>query len=214
MALVEQVRTTGPLVDLDHWMADWVNDTLPDNGLWVQAWRLISLAGWPPLLTVLVAVAAGYMWRRSLHRLTVYLAVTVGGGALIQWLVKRWMDRDRPASPHLTTALGQSFPSGHAFTATVVYGALVLVFMPAVAPRNRHRVVMATAALVVAIALSRIALGVHYLTDVVAGVVLAVAWLALSIAAFNMWRHDQGRRSVDATQEGLEPEAAQELEYR
>ena len=68
----------------------------------------------------------------------------------------------------------------------------------------------ATAALVLLISASRIALGVHFLSDVVGGIVLGLAWLAASTAAFSTWRVERGRRPVKVV-EGLEPEAAPDL---
>ncbi|HWI02958.1 MAG TPA: phosphatase PAP2 family protein, partial [Acidimicrobiales bacterium] len=87
------------------------------------------------------------------------------------------------------------------------YGALVLVFFPVIGRRFRPVVVGGAVLLVVAICFSRLALGVHYITDVVGGVVLGLAWLAASTAAFSIWRVERGRSPVDVS-EGVEPEAA------
>jgi undecaprenyl-diphosphatase len=64
--------------------------------------------------------------------------------------------------------------------------------------------------LVLAIGFSRLALGVHYISDVVGGYVLGLAWLAASTAAFSTWRVERGKPPVDVG-EGLEPEAAEDL---
>jgi len=64
--------------------------------------------------------------------------------------------------------------------------------------------------LVGAIGFTRLALGVHYISDVLGGVVLGLAWLAASTAAFSTWRLERGRPAVDPM-EGLEPEAAADL---
>jgi undecaprenyl-diphosphatase len=64
--------------------------------------------------------------------------------------------------------------------------------------------------LVAAICFSRLALGVHYISDVVGGVVLGLAWLAASTAAFSIWRVQRGRSPVEVS-EGLAPEAAEDL---
>lgn len=95
-------------------------------------------------------------------------------------------------------------------TSLVVYGGLLLVFLPIVAHRRRIAVAAATAALVVAIGISRLALGVHFVSDVLAGWVLGLAWLVASVAAFSVWRQERGREAVEPL-EGLEPEAAADL---
>jgi undecaprenyl-diphosphatase len=70
--------------------------------------------------------------------------------------------------------------------------------------------VAAAVGLVLAIGFTRLALGVHYLSDVVGGIVLGLAWLALSTATFSIWRVERGRPPVQPL-EGVEPEAAADL---
>ena len=95
-------------------------------------------------------------------------------------------------------------------SSTVVYGALLLVFLPGGRPPVAAVAVGGAAVLVLAIAFTRLALGVHYLSDVVGGIVLGLAWLAVSTATFSIWRVERGRPPVQPT-EGLEPEAAADL---
>lgn len=95
-------------------------------------------------------------------------------------------------------------------SSTFVYGSLLLTFLPVIGRRYRPVVVGGAMLLVLAIGFSRLALGVHYITDVVGGVVLGLAWLAASTAAFSIWRVERGRPPVDVS-EGLEPEAAEDL---
>ncbi|MEA2685143.1 MAG: undecaprenyl-diphosphatase, partial [Actinomycetota bacterium] len=92
----------------------------------------------------------------------------------------------------------------------VVYGTLLLVFLPLIARRWRPLVIAAAAGLVLAIGFSRLALGVHYLSDVVGGIILGLAWLATSTAAFSIWRVERGRRPVKPM-EGVEPEVAKAI---
>jgi undecaprenyl-diphosphatase len=95
-------------------------------------------------------------------------------------------------------------------SSTFTYGALLLVFLPAVARRYRPAIVAGAALLVAAICFSRLALGVHYISDVLGGVVLGLAWLVASTAAFSIWRVQRGRPPVEVS-EGLAPEAAEDL---
>ena len=75
------------------------------------------------------------------------------------------------------TAEGFSFPSGHAFGTTVVYGAMAVLFDI----WNRRRRVLVAGALIALVAFTRVALGVHYLTDVLAGIALGIAFLAVTL---------------------------------
>jgi undecaprenyl-diphosphatase len=166
-----------------------------------------STTGW---WIVLTPVFLWLVWRR-LPRLAAFLAVTALGSSLLNRLVKTLVDRARP---HLVdpvaAAAGKSFPSGHAQSATVGCGILVLIFLPVVAPRARAWLPVAAAVIVGLIGFSRIALGVHYLSDVVGGVVIGVAWLLAMTAAFSAWRRDEHKPPVHPT-EGLEPEQRDRL---
>ena len=106
---------------------------------------------------------------------------------------------------------GNSFPSGHALGSSICYGALLLVFLPALQRRSRKPVVWAIGVLVVAIGATRLMLGVHYLSDVVGAWCLAVAWLGLTSYAFELWRQHTGDRVAAPVPEGLEPEAARDI---
>lgn len=153
-----------------------------------------------------------YVWRRGLHRLTAFLAVTPLGGGIVDTLVKTVVNRPRPVVDHpIVTAFGKSFPSGHAMSSTVTYGALLLVFIPLFSKRGRVLVSVGTVLLVVAVGCSRLLLGVHFLSDVIGGYLLGFAWLTGSTAAFEAWRVDRGRRPTHPLSEGVEPEAREEL---
>jgi undecaprenyl-diphosphatase len=80
-------------------------------------------------------------------------------------------------------------------TALVTWGVLLLVALPAVRRRARSWLVAATALLVLLVGLTRLALGVHFVSDVLAGWALGAAWLTVTTAAFRGWQHDLGRRT-------------------
>jgi membrane-associated phospholipid phosphatase len=135
---------------------------------------------------VALAAAAGLLeWARR-RRLAVlgFMLTVVYGQNLIANGVKLLVDRARPPVPHLAAASGFSFPSGHTAAAAAAYPALVLVL-----GRGRRWPVKAwlgagTVAVVLAVAASRVLLGVHWLTDVVGGAALGFAWFAVSSVAF------------------------------
>lgn len=86
-----------------------------------------------------------------------------------------------------------------------MYGALVLVVLPLVAEAWRPVLVAATGLVVLGIGVSRLVLGVHFITDVIGGWVLGTAWLSASTAAFSIWRVQEGDPPVHPSQ-GVEPE--------
>lgn len=156
-------------------------------------------------LTLVAVVAAVLIWRRAV-RPAVYLLVTAFGGGALNPLIKELVNRSRPVLPDpITTAPGLSFPSGHAMGATVAYGALVLVALSYLAPRWRGLAWLAAVTVVGGVGASRVVLGVHYVTDVVAGWMFGVIWLVLSAVLFNRWRRERGDRRADSALEGIEP---------
>jgi len=210
--LLFQVVAEGPAARLDGSLADRMNRAVDQHPVLLRTFELISHLGKPLTLGVLVSVASIFVWRRGQRRLAVYLVVTVVGGGLVDSAVKILVDRPRPVVDHpVITAWGKSFPSGHAMSSTVTYGALLLTFLPVLAGRRRVAAVVAAAALVLAIGCSRLILGVHFLTDVVGGYVLGLAWLLGATAAFEIWRVELGRRPAEPLAEGVEPEAGPAL---
>ncbi len=204
--LLEQVVRNGWLVRVDTSAARNLHGWVRRSPGAVRALKMISLLGEPVLFYVIVAIAALWVWRHHGTRLALFLVVTTALGGLLDTSVKLAVNRSRPSLVDpVATAMGKSFPSGHAMGSTVVYGALLLVFLPLIPRRRRLVVVMAAVMVVLAIGFSRLALGVHYISDVLGGYVLGLAWLTASAAAFSIWRVERGRPPVEPL-EGLEPE--------
>ena len=210
--LTEQVVRSGPLLRIDQGVADTVHEwALRQPDVFVTFLNVVSWLGKPPFLIAIAGLSAAYVLWHDRRRLCVFIVTTATLGGLIDTVVKVLVNRPRPEfETALAHALGKSFPSGHAMSSTVVYGTLLLVFLPVVPRRARRYVAGATVALVLLIAASRIALGVHFLSDVLGGIVLGLAWLAASVAAFRVWRTERGRRPAPVLS-GLEPEAAKDL---
>lgn len=212
--LLSQIDRDGTLLRLDISAAADLHEWAGRSPGAVSALQVLTFLGDPLWLWAVTVPAVVFVWHRHRRRLAVFLAVTTAGGGLLDTLVKLAVGRSRPVFDEpVASAAGGSFPSGHAMSATVVYGALLVVFLPVAVRFGRRTPVAAVATvatLVVGIAFSRLALGVHYLSDVLGGVVLGLAWLALSVAAFSTWRQDRGLPAVEPL-EGLEPEAAADL---
>jgi membrane-associated phospholipid phosphatase len=213
--LVFEVVAKGPLTRVDASIANWMNGWVHSHPLFVDVLDAISWFGWPLWLGIMVTVGSVYAFWRGRRRLAAYLVVTVVGGSLVDTAVKVLVNRPRPVVDHpLDTAFGTSFPSGHSMAATLTYGALVLAFLPMVPRRARVWVVSAAVAAVLAIGCSRLLLGVHFLSDVVGGYILGLAWLIAATAVFEIWREEEGRHHQTPTElvtEGVEPEAAPAL---
>jgi undecaprenyl-diphosphatase len=121
--------------------------------------------------------------------------------------------RLRPVVAHpIAHGTGDSFPSGHSLGSIVCYGAILLVFLPAARGRWRIAFVTVIVTLIALIGISRILLGVHYLSDVIGGWAIGITWLGVTAFAFEATRLASGQRVTDPVTEGLEPEARADLQ--
>ena len=160
-----------------------------------------------------IAAAALLLALRRRWRLAAYLVVTGAGALVLDPVLKVLVGRLRPVVAHpVAHAPGNSFPSGHSLGSIVCYGALFLVFLPAARGRWRTWFAIVIAVLVALIGISRILLGVHYLSDVLGGWAIGIAWLGLTTFAFELSRRAAGRPVSHPVAEGLEPEAGGDLQ--
>ncbi|MFI5199044.1 MAG: phosphatase PAP2 family protein [Candidatus Limnocylindrales bacterium] len=145
----------------------------------VRAWQLITALGGGLLVAVGVALVLACLLSGRL-RLALIVALVLIGATLFTHVVKEFVERPRPPWPHLVPAPGYSFPSGHTLNSTVTYGLLAVVAWRArLAVLARRAAVAIAVTLPFLIGLSRIALGVHYPTDVLGGWLGGVAFVAL-----------------------------------
>ena len=151
--------------------------------LLIEAVRGWTALGGVVLLNLLGTIAVAALLLARLRREAVLLAVTMLSGWAFETLLKALVGRPRPTLvPHLTEAGGLSFPSGHSFNSAVVYMSIALTLASLSARRGVRWGLIAGAALVSAlVALSRVWLGVHYPSDVIAGWLGGMAW-ALTFA--------------------------------
>ncbi len=157
----------------------------------VKIMRVITNSESTVAWIIILTVAGLWLVYRRLYRLAAFLTVTAAGSSLLNEAIKRAVGRTRPVLDHpIATATGKSFPSGHTQAAIVGYGILVLLLVPAIAPRWRPVMVAFASFMVVLIGFSRVALGVHYVSDVVGALIIGSAWLVAMTAAFSAWRQD------------------------
>ncbi len=141
---------------------------------------LTSLGSAPVLLLFVLAVAGSLVVRRQYHALALVLVATAGGEAL-NLLLKGLFDRPRPDPVlHLSPVNSPSFPSGHAMESAVIYFTLAALLARLVEPRLLKVYFLGLAALFsFLVGVSRVYLGVHYPSDVLAGWTAGLAWALL-----------------------------------
>ena len=200
-----------PVLQLDRAVAGNLNSVVAPRPWLVTALQVLTAPGsavtaWVVLTTLTVALLI-----RRRRRLAIYVAVTGLGAATLSPLLKHLVDRLRPmVDVPVATAGGPSWPSGHTLAVTVWVGVVLLVLLPVV-PAARRRLAVALGVVVVAVVgLTRIALGVHFVSDVLAGWLVGAAWLLATATAFRAWRRHEGL-AVAPADDGLEPEVAGEL---
>lgn len=141
--------------------------------------KVVTWAGSSFLLVPLALIACLALIRAGLRREGLAVAFSLGGAMLISDLVKQLVSRPRPPIEHLQAVTGSSFPSGHSTQASAFWFSLVFVLPAAGASQAATRVAAGLALLIIVIvAASRVYLGVHYPSDVVAGVLLGTGWAA------------------------------------
>jgi undecaprenyl-diphosphatase len=207
------VRTQwSPLESVDQSLAADLNSQVADRPTVLRVLRAVTWMGSGVALWALVVAGLIVLGVRRRFRLALFLAIAGAGALTLSPVLKALVGRLRPVVEHpVAHGAGNSFPSGHALGSIVCYGALVLVFLPALPRRARRPVTIAVAALVVVIGVSRIMLGVHYLSDVIGAWALGVAWLGITAYAFEIARRESGQPVTKPLTEGLEPEAAPDL---
>jgi undecaprenyl-diphosphatase len=190
-----------PLVGLDQDVTDEAEQAVDGSTALLRLAQALTLLGDPVGITVVAAVIALVLWRRGDVRLALFVvAARVGALALSQGL-KHLVDRARPVfDVPVATALGPSFPSGHAIGSAVFWTTTAVLLMPHV---RRPRLLLAGAVLVaVLVAASRVLLGVHFLSDVSGGLLLGLGWAGICTAVFVAERAERGR-PVEVESEGI-----------
>jgi undecaprenyl-diphosphatase len=181
-----------PLLDVDDDARDSMHGFAVAHAGFVTAMRILSTIGSAVVYLPLFALVAGWLLWRGRRRLAIFVAVTAAGSAGLNALVKLAVHRTRPVLPDpVAHANGLSFPSGHAQSAMVAACVLGLLALPRLGRRGRAAVVAAGLAWVLAIGFARVSLGVHYVSDVLAGYVLGAAWVAAMTAAFRAWHREE-----------------------
>lgn len=146
-----------------------------------EVMRDITALGGTSVLTLITIAVVGFLILDGKRHAAVVVLVSIGTGLLLSQLLKIGFDRPRPdLVPHGATVYTASFPSGHATMAAVVYLTLG-VLLARTQARRAIRVYILTTVVVLTllVGISRVYLGVHWPTDVLAGWALGTAWALL-----------------------------------
>ncbi|HEY9806781.1 MAG TPA: phosphatase PAP2 family protein [Candidatus Obscuribacterales bacterium] len=163
----------------------------------------ITFLGEPTVLTAMsLALGAWLIWRGQRSEATT-LAIAAVGATGLNLLLKRLFARARPALwERVVDVRYYSFPSGHAMLSMVIYG-LLGYLLATHFKRWRVGILVLTAILIVTIGFSRLYLGVHWPTDVLAGYAAGLVWLMTCILSIEIWRH----RHTSRAQESAHPQS-------
>lgn len=200
-----------PLAGVDHGAATWFHAHLTHR--FVAVLRTITEFGSSEWIGVVLAIAVLlFIFKRWWLSLAT-LVVAVPGGMMLNELVKILVHRHRPfVDGWFVDWSGYSFASGHTIGATLLYGQIALFVFPLIKNRrNRALLFSAAAFVVVLVGFSRIALGAHYLSDVLAGMFFGIAWLTICLFAARPLRRLALRPVIESVQESpdLVPVSAQ-----
>jgi undecaprenyl-diphosphatase len=183
--LVEDYLTGDPIVRWDVEFARWLHEH--SSGPLVTFFKIVTLAGNAAVLGLIVLGISLVLWRRGRANDAALLILAFGGASVVNALLKLVFHRPRPelAFVHLDT---YSFPSGHAAASSATFATMAYLLA------RRHHSTAAriwigfgTAAAIALVGFSRLYLGAHYLSDVLAGISFGIAWAASSLIVYTLW---------------------------
>ena len=202
--IAEDLLEGGGLISHDESVLAWFVDHRTDR--WIRAAKLVSTIGGFVSLTIIGLLIGIWLWRRGSHAMVAAAPLaSLGLASLASTVAKSIFDRDRPpVTVHATTVSLAAFPSGHATDAAAFFLAAGLTLALTIAHhRWSQGLLVATGLLLAAlVGLSRLVLGVHWLSDVVAGWALGSAFaVAVVVTLWHLTtRHEASRRRTTHAQ--------------
>ena len=192
-----EVMARERITDIDQHLADWFHQH--KNSGWTPFMIVVTHWHSQTGIVLMAAVLGFHFYRRRAHYWLASLILAVPGGLLLNVLLKYIFQRPRPSfdAPVLTLSTF-SFPSGHATGAVLLYGLLAAYLVCVTRSVGARALVVLGAVLMVAlVAFTRVYLGMHFVSDVLAAMAVSSAWLSICITAMSTLRR---RRAVGNTE--------------
>jgi undecaprenyl-diphosphatase len=175
----------------------WIHDNF--SGWWNEPMRLATALGYYYVVVPLLALAVFVFYRRGWRLSAVLLVVSTGGSVVLTTVLKGVFQRARPELfDSGYQASFYSFPSGHATVAVGFYGMLTVILAYRLRGVARWAVAACGVVVVLLIGFSRLYLGVHYPTDVLAGYLAALLWLVCVGGVYALWISVRGLRAAES----------------
>ena len=195
-ALAEEVLE-GDSRAFDRVVLLWIHDNFPD---WLDdPMRLVTALGYYYVVVPLLAMAVFVFYRRGWRLSAVLLVVSTGGSVVLTTVLKGVFQRTRPdLFDSGYQASFYSFPSGHATVAVGFYGMLTVILAYRLRGAARWTVAACGLLVVLLIGFSRLYLGVHYPTDILAGYLSALLWLVCVGGVYALWLSVRGLRAAES----------------
>jgi membrane-associated phospholipid phosphatase len=168
------------LTGLDTALREWAIENRSTG--WTVTLTVVSMLGSSLVLAPVAVVLAMVLGMRGHRADALLVSLTTLGAILLGPLLKSVIERPRPDRDHLVEVNSWAYPSGHSLTSMAVIGLLVVLTVRYVESRRwRVTAVVAGGLLVVSVGISRVYLGVHWPTDVLAGWLIGAMWLGLCL---------------------------------
>ena len=195
-AITEDVVTNDPLTQFDVSVLEWLHRHATPGGL--VLFTMISWLGGPFAMTLMALAGALFLVTRREWIVLAGWVVAFAGASVVDYWLKLAIHRPRPGYAGALIHTSWSFPSGHAMGSLVGYGMLAYVILLLEHAGRRTQMIVggAAALVIVAIGISRLYLGVHYISDVVGGYAAGLVWLSACVSGVEIARRRQRRRAL------------------
>ncbi len=193
------------VTDLDDRVGEWPHRVTSENEWLRQAWVVIGHATGTLATTIAAVVAVVLLAVKGYRRPAIFVALSMSVVGIAIPALKHLVARQRPDWEHpVQTLSSYSFPSGHTTSITAAAGVVIVLVVLLARRRGLRRLVVAVAvAVVLLVAADRIFLGVHHLSDVAGGLLLGIAIVLLTLAAFDPTPRSIADRIVEPLHEAI-----------